>query len=475
MASHSCTNSSSSPTLCDESCPLLGDQPDSLIDTRKPSRVTPLPKLQLTALCITRLVDPIAFTQVFPYINEFLASLHLSDEDPSRIGLYSGLVESSFAIAQLCSIYQWARVSDIIGRRPIIIGGALGLALTTLFFGLSTTFAQILISRCLAGVFSGNAAVVLSTLGELTDSTNQALAFPVFGLFWPLGSIVGPLIGGTFASPAKRFPELFDCFFMRRYPYFLPCFLSTSIAFSATVAAYFFLDETAPKKRAEKLRNLDGAVFGAQTRDLEYTRVLTMRELLGIPIIRDLSASGCALCFIATAYDVVFVLFCYTPISLGGLSFSDSQIGYSLAIAGSISAGIQLLFLPLLLRIFNNAKLYNFCMALWPFAFVVLPFLNHIAVNGAETLTDTLDAKTNSMLWVGVAVTLCLSRVGCLAYSISMVLVKNNVPNPSSLGATNGLVQFAMCISRAFSPVFVSAAFSWSLERKIMGGHILIQ
>lgn len=50
----------------------------------------------------------------------------------------------------------------------------------------------------------------------------------------------------------------------------------------------------------------------------------TIKELLGIPIIRALCASGCALCFIATAFDVVFVLFCYTPIQTGGLAFSVS-------------------------------------------------------------------------------------------------------------------------------------------------------
>ena len=50
-----------------------------------------------------------------------------------------------------------------------------------------------------------------------------------------------------------------------------------------------------------------------------------MRDLLAIPVIRDLCATGCALSFLATAFDVVFVLYCYTPISSGGLSFSVSM------------------------------------------------------------------------------------------------------------------------------------------------------
>jgi hypothetical protein len=71
---------------------------------------TPLPARKLAALCGVRLVDPIAFSQVFPYVNEMIDDLHLA-ADPRRIGFYSGLVESTFAISQLVSIYHWARLS----------------------------------------------------------------------------------------------------------------------------------------------------------------------------------------------------------------------------------------------------------------------------------------------------------------------------------------------------------------------------
>lgn len=50
----------------------------------------------------------------------------------------------------------------------------------------------------------------------------------------------------------------------------------------------------------------------------------SVRQLLSIPIIRALCISGASLCFTATAFDSVFVLFCYTPISDGGLDFSVS-------------------------------------------------------------------------------------------------------------------------------------------------------
>lgn len=46
------------------------------------------------------------------------------------------------------------------------------------------------------------------------------------------------------------------------------------------------------------------------------------RELFCVPIIRAICLSGCALSFISTSFDVVFVLFCFSPIDLGGLGFS---------------------------------------------------------------------------------------------------------------------------------------------------------
>jgi len=466
-------------TSYNESCPLLQDQ--STLETQKlaKSKRTPLPKAQLTVLCAVRLVDPIAFSQIFPYINEFMITLHLTD-DPSQIGFYSGIVESAFALAQLCSIYQWAKLSDIIGRRPVIIVGIIGIAVTTVLFGLSDSLTEVLISRCIAGLFSGNIAVIHSVLGELTDPTNQALAFPIYGLAWPLGSIIGPLIGGTLSNPAAKYPGYFDYAFLRIHPYFLPCAIAALVAILAVLLAFYFLDETLPtkrRKRTEKGTSLSGSFYGPIDNgndSLAAAQPPSVKNLLSIPIIRSLSASGCALSFIATAFDVVFVLFCYSPIETGGLAFSASQIGYSLAIAGSTSACIQLFFMPTLLRTFDIVRLYNFCIGLWPFAYIALPLLNFIARSGLNETTGQTDVPTKSILWIGIAIVLAGSRIGCLAYSVSMILVKENSPSPSALGSTNGLVQFAMCLSRAFSPAFVSSAFALSVNNNLCGGYLWV-
>lgn len=52
---------------------------------------SPLPKVQLGVLCFLRMLDPMSFTQIFPYVNQFMSDLGVA-KDPSQIGFYSGLV-----------------------------------------------------------------------------------------------------------------------------------------------------------------------------------------------------------------------------------------------------------------------------------------------------------------------------------------------------------------------------------------------
>jgi len=167
-------------------------------------------------------------------------------------------------------------------------------------------------------------------------------------------------------------------------------------------------------------------------------------------------------------------LFCYSPVHNGGLSFSASQIGYSLATSGAISVAFQVFIMSYLLRTFDCAKMYNFCMGLWPFTYIALPILNAIACSGIDEETGQLDAYTTATLWTGIAIVLALSRVGTIAYSLSMILTKENAPSPASLGQSNGIIQFAMCLARSFAPFLVSSLFALSIDNNLLGGNLWV-
>ncbi|KAH9854118.1 MFS general substrate transporter [Lenzites betulinus] len=462
-------SSSSSPSDSEEHIRLFDDY-DSLADdsalenqkSARPDKPTPIPKAKLATLCAVRLVDPIAFTQIFPYVNEMMEHIHVTS-DHSKIGFYSGIVESSFAVAQVISIYQWARLSDVIGRRPIVLLGILGIGLSTMLFGISTTLTGLIMARCLSGLFSGNVAVIHSVLGEITDSSNQAIAFPLYGLCWPLGSIIGPLMGGLLSNPATKFPQWFDTPFLHKYPYFLPCFAAAMIAFAGCTYGYFYLGETHPGLQRKGKENIQMSERHEGTFE-KQPEPASVSQLLSIPVIRALCLSGAGLSFIATGFDVTFVLFCYTSIPQGGLAFTATQIGYALSISGCISIALQMCCMPLILRRFDHARSYNFCMGLWPFCFVLLPGLNLIARWGAvDVTTGVLTPAARAAVWVGIGGIMCISRCAALAFSVSMILVKDAAPNSASLGVTNGIAQFAMCFSRSFSPAFASSLLAFSI------------
>lgn len=205
-----------------------------------------------------------------------------------------------------------------------------------------------------------------------------------------------------------------------------------------------------------------------------------MKELLSISVIRALCASGLALGFIATAFDVLFVLFCYSPVSSGGLGFDPGQIGAGLAASGLVQILIQVLAMPPLLKRVHAGKMYMICMWVWPLTFLLLPLLNVIARHGGESLGNGRNGgyeveknpAMEALLIAGLAVTLALSRIGSLGYSLSLMLVKQYAPNSQVLASTNGLVQFAMCIARSIAPAFVSSVFALSIQKNLLGGNL---
>jgi hypothetical protein len=163
-----------------------------------------------------------------------------------------------------------------------------------------------------------------------------------------------------------------------------------------------------------------------------------MKALLSKPVIRSLCASGFALSFLAGGFEVVFVLYCFSAVEDGGLGLPVDQIGYTLSASGILAMLLQILVMPYLLRTFDKAKVYHFCMCLFPCMFIVLSTLNLIARSGYDEASGVIDSHTTGLLWAGIALVLLMSRIVNLSYALSMMLAKEHSPNPASLGVTNG-------------------------------------
>ena len=74
-----------------------------------------------------------------------------------------GLLQSSYAIAQLLCAPLWGRLSDRVGRRPVLLGTIAGTALAMLATGLAPSLAWLFAARLLAGGFAANISVASAT------------------------------------------------------------------------------------------------------------------------------------------------------------------------------------------------------------------------------------------------------------------------------------------------------------------------
>ncbi|KAJ4471534.1 hypothetical protein J3R30DRAFT_3299419, partial [Lentinula aciculospora] len=195
----------------------------------------------------------------------------------------------------------------------------------------------------------------------------------------------------------------------------------------------------------------------------------SLRELISIPIIRALMISAFALHFSGSAFDVLFVLFCYTPIHMRGLAFSPSTIDLALSTSGLVSSVIQIFIVPIILNRIEASKAYNMCMATWPIVFATMPALNVIARHGLVEETGKLDLWSNAMLWTGILFVLAVSKIGFMAYSLNLILTKANTSNPVVFAVSNGVMSCAMSLAHITSPALASSVFALSEEYHLLG------
>ena len=108
--------------------------------------------------------------------------------------MYAGLISSSFSFCQCITSLLWGSLSDRIGRKPVLLIGLFGNFVSMLLFGFSKNITWAITTRSISGFLSGNIGVAKCVLGEITDETNQNIAFAWYGLVFSVGSIIGPMV-----------------------------------------------------------------------------------------------------------------------------------------------------------------------------------------------------------------------------------------------------------------------------------------
>ncbi|KAL4785862.1 permease of the major facilitator superfamily [Aspergillus varians] len=216
------------------------------------------PIRQLFVLALCRICEPIAFMSIFPYVYHMVESFHVTDND-RKIALYAGLITSSFTFAEFSAGMFWGRMSDKVGRKPVLVMGLIGTAISMVVFGFAPNLATAMIARALGGLLNGNIGVLQTTVAEIvTVKEHQPRAYSIMPFVWCLGSIIGPAMGGALSQPCKNYPWLFSRgTVFERFPFLLPNLVCVVVLVSGIVVGLLFLEETHPEKKHRRDRGLE--------------------------------------------------------------------------------------------------------------------------------------------------------------------------------------------------------------------------
>lgn len=212
-----------------------------------------------------------------------------------------GFLLASYSAMNVLFAPLWGRLSDRIGRKPVLLLGVIGLAVSFVLFGLSQEVWQLFASRLFGGAFGAAALpTAMAYAGDMSTNENRARAMGIMGAGIGLGMVVGPAIGG----------------FVGQYGLQIPYFVSAAIT---SLTAVFIVVALPPSHPVGSERHGMWAALAMTGKALWPFYLLTFIQMLAF--------AGMEATFVLYGKDVF------------GLTIRD--IGMMFMAMGFVSAGFQ--------------------------------------------------------------------------------------------------------------------------------------
>ena len=287
----------------------------------------------------TVLIDMMAIGLIVPVLPLIVGTFTAS---PAEQTFWFGAVAFSFGIANFFGSPVLGALSDRYGRRPVLLIGFCGLALSFIVTGLATALWMLLVVRLFSGAMQSNISVANAYVADITAPAERAKAFGKLGAMLGMGFILGPVIGGLLGGISLH----------------LPFFFAAGLAIVNWLYGFFVLPESLPPERR---------------------RPFVLREANPISALRglvELKGVGSLVIVIALSALAQFMTHTswvlYTTFKFG---WGPTQNGWSLFAIGLMSVLVQGVFLSRLLHRFSPQRLAimglvssSICYVLWGLA-----------------------------------------------------------------------------------------------------------
>ncbi|MCH7865219.1 MAG: MFS transporter, partial [Proteobacteria bacterium] len=183
-----------------------------------------------------------------------------------------GLLMATYSFTQFIAAPFWGRLSDRVGRRPVLLVSLAGATAAYVLLGFADTLWVLFTARAAGGAMAGNISAAFAYVSDVTSRKDRAKGMGVIGAAFGLGFIAGPAIGGILAGPD---PVNAD--------FQTPAFAAAAMSLSALVLGFFILKESLSVEIRRKL-----AEEPPQKRLAMFRQTLNrpnVRLLIGLPFL----------------------------------------------------------------------------------------------------------------------------------------------------------------------------------------------
>ena len=390
----------------------------------------------LLVLFLVTMIDLIGFGIVIPFLTYLVEDL-AAEQGIVEVGIWVGLLMTSYSAAQFLFSPIWGSISDKIGRRPVLMIGLVGNTVFFTMFGLANTLLIALVARFLAGVFNGNIAVARAYIGDVSSPKQLATRMGIIGAAFGLGFTIGPFIGGELSNPASRW-SYFESTIFDTYPYLLPCLAASVLSFLSLIVAYRNLPESLPEESRTK-KSDDNLKIRFKKSISNISSTLTSGSISIIIWMTMLFVFG------FTIMHAVFILYTGMDVESGGLSFNEAQNGRIFAVIGIAGILTQGFLIGPLSRKFGSRNLLPISCLLTGIGLTLIPYTEY----------------EYAFLQLGFVALLIAVGNGLFQPSSSSILTSFAKQKDMELGVVMGAQESVSSFSRILGPL--TGGFVWVL------------